>query len=103
MNVSILLVIFSFVMVSGMFLVLVIIEVLLSRLKSAWPGLILPIVFFLLGFSIVLGIPASMISGLGLMIFLLPVTILTVIYFIMRRIRKIPSGNELRKMRAQDL
>jgi hypothetical protein len=103
MNMSTFVTVLSFVMVAGMFLVLVIVEVLLSRLQSAWPGLILPLLFFMLGFIIVMGFPASMISGMGLLMFLLPVTILTVIYVILRRKHKTPRSDELRKMRAQDL
>lgn len=103
MNLDIFLVIFSFLMVSGVFLVLVIVQVLLSRLKSAWPGLILPISLFILGFIILIGLPGFMVSGLGIIMFLLPITILTAIYFIVRRKRKIPKIDELRNMRAQDL
>lgn len=100
---NIFLVILSFLMASSMFLVLLVVQVLLSRLKSAWPGLILPILFLLPGFIILMSIPDFMVSGLGLTMYLLPEIILTAIYFIVHRNRKIPTSDELCKMRAQDL
>jgi len=93
----------GFIMAFGMIAFLVVVQILLSRFKSVWPGLILPILSFLIGFIITLAVPAFMFVGVEILLFLLPAPIFTIIYFIVRRKHKKPLDNELRNMRAQDL
>lgn len=94
--------IFGILIISGMLSILITIQVLLSKLKWYWPGLILPLLFFILGFALSLSLPAQM----GWFPILTPIVlaiILFAIHFMLYRNRKLPTSDELRQMRAQDL
>lgn len=94
--------IFGILMGLAMLSILIIIQVLLSRLKWYWPGLILPILFFVVGFVLSLSLPVQM----GWFPILTPIVlaiVLFAIHFMLYRNRKLPTSNELRQMRAQDL
>jgi hypothetical protein len=86
----------------GLFAVMIIIQVLLSKMKSGVPGLILPAIALTLGFITTLSSLASMIL-FPLIVFILPAVVFIVIYIVIRRTRKTPASDELRHMRAQDL
>lgn len=94
--------IFGILMGVGMFSIIIIIQFFLSRLKSNWPGLVLPIISFIFSLTFSLTLPSQMgwfpiLSPLILAIFL------GAIYVVLRRNRKLPTSSELRNMRAQDL
>jgi hypothetical protein len=94
--------IFGILLVVMMLAIPVIIQVLLSKLKWYWPGLILPILFFVVGFMLLLSLPVE----IGWVPILTPIFIailLLAIHFMLWRNRKLPTSDELRQMRAQDL
>lgn len=94
--------IFGVLVLLGMFGVMVFIQVLLCRLKSGLPGLIIPMMLFTLSFLTSFVSVGSMVF-FPLIVFIIPSIIQIVIYIAIRRHRKPTVSDELRNMRTQDL
>ena len=83
---------------------IIFIQILLCKLKSGFPGLILPLLLLYPGFMFSIAFfsyPKSFM--IPLVIFVLPEIILLSVYLYVRRKPKTPTSDELRNMRAQDL
>lgn len=84
--------------------IVTIIQILLCKLKSGFPGLILPLLLLYPGSMFSLAFFASPSSFvIPLVVFVLPEITMLSIYFYIRRKPKTPTSDELRNMRAQDL
>lgn len=84
--------------------IITIIQILLCKLKSGFPGLILPLLLLYPGFSFsAVFFAFPWLFMIPLVVFVLPEITLLTIYFYIRRKPKAPTSDELRNMRAQDL
>jgi len=84
--------------------IITIIQILLCKLKSGFPGLILPLLLLYPGLmfsTAFFAFPRAYM--IPLVMFVLPEVVMLSIYFYIRRKPKTPTSDELRNMRAQDL
>lgn len=99
---NVILEIFAVLICLGLLGVVVFVQFLLCKLKSGLPGMIMPMILFILGFLTSFVSVGSMVI-FPLTVFVIPAIVLITIYIVMRRNRKSPLSGELRQMRAQDL
>ncbi len=95
--------IFSLVLLAGVILL----QIYLSKRESKWPGLVLPIISFLISFIYPLNMAIPSVGGffvallLGWLIVNIPTYVLLAIYFACRG--KYRKRKQLNKMNIQDL
>ena len=82
--------------------IIIMIQVFLSKRKSNWPGLILPILAFVIGGANSVILPTQM-GWFPIIIPIILAIFLFAIHILLRRNRRPPISDELRQMRAQDL
>ncbi len=81
----------------------ILLQVFLCRMDSKWPGLILPIISFLIGLLSSFNMVTTNNLSYQVLFYFIPSLVFSVIYVVIRRNRGNKKTDELRKMRAQDL
>lgn len=86
----------------------ILLQIFLSRTESKWPGLVLPVLTFLLSLILPLNVMATPDIGAALLLMLvvllignIPTVILLVIYFVCRE--KFAKKKQMEKMQILDL